>query len=262
MIFKPNLNIVFYFIQNGSWMWTANTFGHVKLNLKLSLFQNLDLEYSLSPVVVPRSELSISLFCTIPKSKILTKKKLWSRGSMPRKAALLSVQYGRFEVLSNPKTLYVQWTLLGQKNTFQQRRKTKPTDEDQILSTHEGSFTMRKLKLHHLVPLGPMWGSMHSLKWEEVALRDCMLYAFFIGALGFGFWVKIQSLFRGWVSPKALTLCSSIQSLKIRHQSLGSGRSLNKWIYLCKILRYARVHGIYSRALDAARKGWPSSDWS
>ena len=244
MIFKPNLNIGFYFIRNGSWKCTANTFGHVKLNLKLSLFQNLDLDYSISPVGDHSNDFSISLFCKIPKSKIITKKKLWSRSSMPREATLLNIQSGRFEVLSNPKTLYVQWTLLGKKNIFQQRRKTKPMDEDQILSTHEGFLAMRKLKLHHLMPVGPMWGSMHSLKWDEVALRDCMLYAFFIGALGFGFWVKIKSSFRGWISPKALTLCSSIQSLKIHHQSLGSGRSLNKWIYLCKILRYARLHGI------------------
>ena len=73
MILKPNLNIGFYFIKNGS--LTCNVFGHVKLNLKLSLFQNLDLEYSIFPIVVPRSELSIILFCKIPKSKILTKKK-------------------------------------------------------------------------------------------------------------------------------------------------------------------------------------------
>ena len=228
MIFKPNLNIGFYFIRNGSWMCTANTFDHVKLNLKLSLFQNLNLDYSLSPVGDHSNDFSISLFCKIPKSKIRTKKKLWSQSSMPRESTLLKSQFGRFEVLSNTKTLYVQWTLLGQKNTFQQRRKTKPTDKDQILSTHEGSLTMGKLKLHHLVPLGPIWGSMHSLKWDEVALRDCMLYAFFIGALGFGFWVKIMGSFRGWISPKVLTFCPSIQSLQIRHQSLGRGRSLNK----------------------------------
>ena len=217
MRLKPNLNIGFYFIRNGSLTRTENVFSHVKLNLKLSLFQNLDLDYSLSPLGDHANDFSISLFCKIPKSKILTKKKIWSRGGMPREATLLNVQYGRFEVLSDPKTLYVQGRFLGQgKDNFPQRHKTKPMDKAQ--PTH----TPRNLKLYQLMPIGPTWGSMHSLKREGGVLGDCIVYAFFLGIVGFGFWAKIKSFLTGRARP------SYPSTRSIRHQSLDSCRPLKK----------------------------------
>lgn len=217
MISKPNLNIGFYFIKNGS--LTCNVFGHVKLNLKLSLFQNLDLEYSIFPIVVPRSELSISLFCKIPKSKILTKKKLWSRRSEigGGEGTLLNVQCGRFEVLSNPKTLYGQWRLLGQsEDNFQQRRTKKPIDEFQIVPTNKEP---RDRTLHQLVPSGPMGSSIHSPKCYGIVLGNCTVSALLVGALGFGLWVKTKNLLtrlaslRDAGSSKASLRCSSTRSI-------------------------------------------------
>lgn len=224
MLFKPNLNIGFYFIRNGSWTCTENTFGHVKLNLKLSLFQNLDLDYSISSIGDHFNDFSISLFCKIPKSKIITKKKIWSKSGMLQTATLLNVQYGKFEVLSNSKTLYVQWRLLGQsKDNFQQRHKTKPTGKNQIVSTPKISLTRRNLKLHQLVSVCPTYSSIYSLK--QIVLRDCMVYAFFIGALGFVFWAKIKSSLTSWDS---LSGCPSTRVLKIRYHSLGSYLFLKK----------------------------------
>lgn len=204
MISKPNLNIGFYFIKNGS--LTCNVFGHVKLNLKLSLFQNLDLEYSIFPIVVPRSELSISLFCKIPKSKILTKKKIWSRGGVLRETTLLNVQSGRFEVLSNPKTLYCQWRFLGQReDNLPQYYKTKPTDEFQILPTTKGSHPRRNLTLHQLVPLGSARDLIQSPKCSGGILEGCMIYVFLIGALGFGFWVRTKDSFSHCIASRCRT---------------------------------------------------------
>lgn len=228
MIFNPNLNIGFYFIRNGSLTCMKNVFGHVKLNLKLSLFQNLDLDYSISPVRDHSNDFSISLFFKIPKSKILTKKKLWSKGGVLREATLLNVQCGRFEVLSNSKTLYGQWRLLGHRaDNLHQPPKTKPRDEAQILPTQKRPLNMRKLTLYQLVPLGPRWDTMHSPKFEGGVLGDCMMYAFLIGALGFGFWAKIKgsltkgtsgtggsrpSLFNG--NPKVLRRCPSTRKIR------------------------------------------------
>ena len=211
MILKPNLNIGFYFIRNGSLTCMENVFGHVKLNLKLSLFQNLDLEYSISPIVVPRSELSISLFCKIPKSKILTKKKLWSRGgSVLREATLLNVQCDRFEVLSNYKTLYGQWRLLGQsKDNFQQRRTKKPMDEFQIVLRNKGPLPMEDLTLHQLVPSAPM--GIHSPKCYGIVLGNCMISAVFLGVLGFGLWTKTKNLLTGWGPPALASSKASLQ---------------------------------------------------
>lgn len=233
MISKPNLNIGFYFIKNGS--LTCNVFGHVKLNLKLSLFQNLDLEYSIFPIVVPRSELSISLFCKIPKSKILTKKKLWSRsgeigGSILREATLLNVQCGKFEVLSNHKTLYSQWRLLGQReDNFQQQRKKKPMDEFQIVPRNERPLPRRDFTLHQLVPSNPM--ESLSSKSYGIVLGNCMMSTLFVGVLGFGLWAKTKDLLRRWGPPafgssKASLRCLSTRSLAHRHpipESFGLG---------------------------------------
>ena len=206
MILKPTLNIGFYFIRNGSLTCMKNVFGHGKLNFKLSLFQNLDIDYTLSPIGNHSNEFSISLFCQIPKSKLLTKKKLWSRGgeigSVHRKATLLNVRYGRVEVLSDHKTFYAQWRLLGQRadDHLQQHCKTK--DKFQIVPTHQRPLARRDLKLHQLVPLGSTWVSIHSLKQDGGVLGNWMVYAFFIGSLGFGFWAKIKSSLTGWPRPK------------------------------------------------------------
>lgn len=228
MILKPNLNIGFYFIRNGSLTCMKNVFGSVKLNLKLSLFQNLDIDYALFPIGNHSNEFSISLFCQIPKSKILTKKKLWSQGgeigSVHRKATLLNVRCSRFEVLSDPKTLYAQWTLLGQRADDHLQQQCKTKDKSQIVPTHQRPLARQDLKLHQVVSLGPPWGSMHSLKQDGGVLGNWMVYAFFLGALGFGFWAKIKSSLTDWANP----ICLSTRSLKIRQQSLGSGRSLKK----------------------------------
>ena len=204
MLFKPNLNIGFYFFRNGSWMCMENAFGHVKLNLKLSLFQNLDLDYSISFIGDYSNNFSISLFCKIPKSKIITKKKIWSQGGLLKTDTLLNVQYGKFEVLSNSKTLYVQWRLLGQiKDNLQKRHKTKPTDKDQIVSTSKVSLTRRNLKLHQLVYVGPMCGSGSIYSLKRVILGDCMVYAFFIGALALGFGLKSRAPSRAGTVQKS-----------------------------------------------------------
>ena len=236
MILKSNLNIGFYFIRNGSLTSMKNVFVHLKLNLKLSLFQNLDLEYSISPVVVPRSELSINLFCKIPKSKILTKKKLWSRsgeigGNVRREATLLNVQCGRFEVLSNPKTLYGQWQLLGYCSDHlpQRREKEKSTDKFQIVPTHQESLAMRDFTFHQLVPSNPMGSSLHSQKCQGSILENCMMYALFLGVLGFGFWAKTKNWFTGWQTSKSCApqspLCCPSNNRQL-NQTFSSNRNL------------------------------------
>lgn len=206
MILKPNLNIGFYFIRNGSWTLTCNVLSHVKLNLKLNLFQNLGLDYSISPVGNHCHDFSISLFFKIPKSKILTKKKILSRGGVLRETTLLNVQYGRFEVLSNPKTLYGQWRFLGQgEDNLPQHYKTKPTDEFQIVSTNKGSHARRNLALHQLVPLGSTRDLIQSPKCSGSILEGCLIYVFLIGALGFGFWVRTKDSFSHCIAKRCRT---------------------------------------------------------
>lgn len=239
MIFRSNLNIGFYFIRNGSLTSMKNVFGHVKLNLKLSLFKNLDLEYSISPMVVSRSELSINLFYKIPKSKILTKKKLWSQsgerdGSVRREATLLNVQGGRFEVLSNSKTLYAQWKILGygEDNLPQRREKEKSTDKFQIVPTHPESLARRDLTLHQLVPVNPIGSSMYRTQYQNSILENFMIYALFVGVLGFGFWAKTKNLFTRWGTSKSWApqspLCcpSNNRQLNQTNINLKNGSSL------------------------------------